>query len=241
MTFSKLVFLGSLNYFLPEEKRSKTILYPITRRASIKDVIESLGPPHTEIKEILLKNSLKDERINFDYILKGNEELWIYPLTPPVDVKKADYLGRKPLLDVKFVVDVNVGKLAKLLRMLGFDTVYDWRKGDDFIADVAYKEERIVLTKDVGLLKRKKILWGKFIRAIKPEEQLKEVLEFFDLHPPFKVLSRCLNCNLELIPIEKEKILSRLEPKTKKYFNEFYIQNRVFPVGKCRLLSGRIY
>ena len=145
MLTAKLVFVGELNYFLSEKNRNRPIYYPVTRRASIKDVIESLGPPHTEISNIVLKKDGKIKRLGFDYILKGNEEIWIYPFVPPVDISKPDeLLGRKPFLKIKFVVDVNVGKLAKLLRMLGFDTAYDWRKNDNFIAEISYKESRVV-------------------------------------------------------------------------------------------------
>ncbi len=223
MPYVKLIFLGDLNIFLPEDKRDKPILYPVRRRASIKDIIESLGPPHTEIDRIVLNNSSRSKDISFDYIVNGEDEISVFPLKPPVDVTKPGFVGRKPLLSIKFIVDVNVGKLAKFLRMLGFDVAYNWIWNDDIIAELAYKENRILLTKDIGLLKRKKILWGKYIRSIDPEEQLKEVLNFYGLKPPFKILSRCLNCNFKLEPVEKSKILSRLEPKTRKYFDKFYI------------------
>ncbi len=224
MEYATLRFLGELKDFLSENKEKGIVLYPINRRASIKDVIEALGPPHTEIEKIVLVNGGKKKNIDFDYILKGNEEILIFPFSPPVDVTKPSYLnGRIPFFEIKFVVDVNVGKLAKLLRMLGFDTAYDWRNNDDSIAELAYRENRILLTKDIGLLKRKKVIWGKYIKAINPEDQLKEVLNFFGLKPPYKILTRCLNCNSKLEPVEKEKILHRLEPKTKKYFNKFYI------------------
>jgi len=212
----KDILRAKKNLVIKQDQEKKKIVYPLMRRSSIKDIIESLGIPHTEIG--LLKN--KDVKIDFSYILKKDDNISIYPHTIPLDPN--NYLFPMPLTQYKFIVDVNVGRLAKFLRMLGYDCAYNWKWDDNIIAEIAYREKRVLLSKDIQLLKRKKILWGKLIHHENPINQLKEVIEFFGLnfYNPF---TRCLVCNEPLVSIEKKEILHRLEPKTKKYFKDFSI------------------
>lgn len=214
-----LIFWGALTEFLPADKSEGRIVYPLERKASIKDIIESLGPPHTEVGSI--RTDGRD--VDFTYHPGDSEILWVRPPEPPVNPLIATPLEPNPLRSIRFVVDVNVGKTASLLRILGFDTAYHWSWRDGEIAGLADREERIVLTKDLGLLKRKKVRFGHFIRADNPEAQLREVLSFYGLRPPFALFSRCLRCNIPLLRVEKEAIEHRLEAKTKKYFFNFSI------------------
>ncbi|MCF8104974.1 MAG: Mut7-C ubiquitin/RNAse domain-containing protein [Desulfohalobiaceae bacterium] len=214
-----LYFKGGLNYFLANDKPSNRIRYPLKRRASVKDLIESLGPPHTEIGEIRANSC----QVDFDFIVSGGDVLVVKPNVPPVDPCRSTILRPEPLAALRFVVDVNVGKMAMLMRSLGFDTAYHWTWRDKKIAALAHEESRIVLSKDIGLLKRKKVTWGLFVRAAEPDAQLREVLNFFGLHPPFDLFSRCLRCNSLLRKVDKQAIIHRLEPKTRKYFQEFSI------------------
>ncbi len=215
-----LRFHGSLRELLkPRFRAHGQVHFAAKRRASVKDVIESQGPPHTEIGRIV---SDQGEQ-NFDLLLAGGETLDILPVEPPMDVRRACALRPVPLPEVRFVVDVNAGKLATLLRLLGFDTAYGNALEDAEVAALAADEQRIVLSKDRGLLKRKAISHGRLIRNEDPELQLAETLHFFGLHPPYAPFSRCLRCNTPLHPVAKEKIIHRLLPLTKKYFNEFHI------------------
>lgn len=193
--------------------------YPLHRRASVKDVLEAVGPPHTEIGEIRINGDLEV----FGRILRPGDTVRVLPHSPPVDPTSPTLLQPEPLDELRFIVDVNVGKLARLLRMLGFDTAYHWRWTDRHIAFLARQEGRVALSKDRGLLKRKEIVWGRLIRAEQPREQLREVLRFFGIHEPKAPFSRCLRCNIPLEPVDKRDILHRLEPKTRKYFQEFHI------------------
>ena len=217
MSLCTLYFQGGLNYFLANDKPDGRIGYPLKRRASVKDLIESLGPPHTEIGEIRANG----HKVGFDFIVSGGDVLMIKPLVPPVDPRRSTLLRPEPVPCFQFVVDVNVGKIAMLLRSLGFDTAYHWTWRDHRIAALAHAEQRIVLTRDIGLLKRKTVTWGLFVRAEEPDAQLREVLHFFGLHPPFDLFSRCLRCNSLLRKVDKQAIIHRLEPKTRKYFQEF--------------------
>lgn len=227
---SKILFQGELQDLLDSSKGKGQIQYPVTRRASVKDVIESLGPPHTEIEKIYVNGIARD----FKYILRAGDSVDVYPHTPPVDVTKDSELREGIKDGIKFVIDVNVGKLAKLLRMLGYNTAYqqDWQDRD--IADLAHSENRIVLTRDKGLLKRGKVQWGHLLRGEITEKQLKETVDFYGLSKNNRIFSRCLCCNTELLPVKKSQIQHRLEPKTRKYFYRFYLCpccNRIYWQG----------
>ena len=116
-----------------------------------------------------------------------------------------------------------MGKLARYLRILGFDTLYCNDYEDSELARISAKEERILLTRDHGVLKRKIVKYGYFIRGDDPRHQLESVLNRYELSEFDSTFGRCLECNTRLVPVEKEKIIDRLEPKTKKYYEEFFI------------------
>jgi len=212
-------FHEGIKELLRPGNREAELFCPVLRRASVKDVIESLGVPHTEVGRITAKGLERD----FTYLPAAGDTLDVYAVTPPLDVTLPCVLRPMPLQKISFVVDVNVGKLARLLRLLGLDAAYDHLWRDTKIADLAATQGRIALSRDRSLLKRKKIEFGRLIRAEDPQDQLLEVLSFFGIKGPFRTFSRCLYCNLELEPVDKAEILHRLEPLTKKYFNVFHI------------------
>lgn len=108
------------------------------------------------------------------------------------------------------------------MRRFGFDTAYRNDYQDKEIVEKAVSEKRIILSRDLGLLMRKQVKWAKFIWNDDPKAQLKEVFERFNLNKYYpEQASRCVNCNSKLIDIKKEEIIERLEPKTKKHFEDF--------------------
>jgi len=115
-----------------------------------------------------------------------------------------------------------LGKLAKYLRMLGFDTLYRSDIGDDEIILVASKEKRIILTRDKPLLRSKEISHGYFVRSIEKHEQLKEVVNKFDLKSQFKSFTRCMTCNTSLVKADKEEIRNKVEEDIFRIFNAFF-------------------
>lgn len=197
---------------------SRVVSYPLKRRASIKDIVESLGVPHTEIGELRAGGL----RPGWEYIPAGGERLEAESIFSPFDVTRPCPLRPNPLPDLRFICDVNVGKLAVLMRMIGADAWMenDWDDAD--IAAAAQKFGRVVLSKDSGLLKRKQIEFGRLVRSEDPDRQLREVVDFFGLRPD-RFFSRCLRCNTRLVPVEKSRIEHRLLPKTRKYFHEFFL------------------
>lgn len=198
-------------------RRQNPVLQEVTRSASIKDVLESLGLPHTEVGEIVCNG----EPVDFSWPVAEGQSFEIFPIQPPWDVLSPCLLRPEPLPAVRFLADANVGRLARYLRLAGFDTVYDWRWDDDLIAAIVSREKRIVLSRDLGLLKRKQVDFGRCIRATKPTAQLREVIDLLDLSGEMLPFSRCLECNTPLQPVAKEAVMHRLQPLTRKYYESF--------------------
>lgn len=194
-----------------------TVSYPAERRASVKDVIEALGVPHTEVGR-LMANGVE---IDFSSLLAPDDTITVEPLTPPVDVTMATRLRPAPLPAVRFLIDHNVAKLAARLRMAGFDTHFnpDWH--DEKLAEECGKQQRILLTRDVQLLKRKTVEHGHLVRESLPTRQLAEILHFYGLAEKVLPFGRCLRCNALLSEVAKADILHHLEPLTQKYYHSF--------------------
>lgn len=188
------------------------------RHASVKDMIESLGVPHTEVGRICFN----DQDIDFSFIPDTPGKLDIHAVNAPFDVRSPSMLRPEPLDRVRFIADVNVLKLGRLLILLGFDVACSSSFTDTEIADLAELESRIVLTRDTTLLKRRKIVFARRIRSNLPYDQVVEVVDFFGLRNQTAFFSRCTQCNQPLVKVAKTDILHRLEPKTKKYFTDFF-------------------
>jgi len=212
-----LRFYEELNDFLPPERRKTTFTHELTRRTSVKDLIESFGVPHTEV-EVILANG---RSVDFSYIVQPGDRISVYPVFESLDISPLIKLRDKPLRDPRFVIDANLGQLARYLRLLGFDVIYRNNFTDRDVAQIASQEKRIVLTRDRALLQHKIITHGYFVRAVKPREQVREILTRLDLYRALRPFTRCLRCNGELEDVKKEAVLHQLEPKTKKYYDRF--------------------
>jgi uncharacterized protein len=212
-------FFGDLKDFLRGDNREGHVAYPVDRRASIKDVIEALGVPHAEVGRIVVDGA----EAGFGHLLGPGETVHVEPLRIPVRVDVPTVLRPRPFAELRFVVDVNVGKLASLLRMLGFDTAYEQAMRDEAIAELAHEQDRVVLTRDRDLLRRSIVEYGRVLRSQVPMEQLAEVVRLFGLPRPFALFSRCLRCNEPLRPVPKVDVLHRLEPRTRRYYRRFHI------------------
>ena len=213
-------FYEELNNFLPlkfqKGKTEKT--YAFTNLCAVKDIIEAFGIPHTEVDLIIVNG----ESVNFSSKVKHGDRISVYPRFETIDITNITKLRNRPLRETTFILDVHLGKLAGYLRMLGFDTLYKNSFGDTEIMDIARKENRIILTRDKGILKNSKVTHGYFIRSQKPKEQLKEIIKRFDLKNSFAPFKRCMKCNGLVFPVNKADIYDRLPHKTAKYFNTFF-------------------
>ena len=213
-------FYEELNDFLPPQNRKKDIPIAFKRRNSVKDMIESLGVPHTEI-DLILAN---EEPVDFSYIVRDRDRISVYPVFEAFDISSLNRLRPAPLRRIRFVLDTHLGKLAKYLRMLGFDTLYDNQFTDRELAGLAATgERRILLTRDVGLLKHKQITHGYFVRETVPRRQLREVLERFDLMGLASTFKRCVNCNGLLVKLEKSEARGRVPPGIYEQLDDFVV------------------
>lgn len=193
-----------------------TIIYPLTRRASIKDILEGLGVPHTEVGRIVRDG----QEQTFENIPAVGEHFEIHPLSPSLPPTMATILRPEPLAACIFLVDINVGRLAGLLRMAGIDAEAVRRNNTDTVPG-AVRENRILLTRNRDLLKQRKLVFGHLVRSQDPEQQLREIINLYPLQNQLQPFSRCIACNGLLAEVEKDAIIDRLLPLTKKYFTRF--------------------
>lgn len=210
-------FYAELNDFLDPARRQKTFTYAFNGSPSIKDAIEAIGVPHTAI-DVLLVNG---NSVGFDHWLRPADRVAVYPVFESFDVTPIIRLRAEPLRKPAFIVDVHLGKLARRLRMLGFDTLYRNDYDDPEIIGIALREDRIILTRDRGILKNSLVTHGYWVRAQEAEEQTREVLARFDLFRRINPFGRCISCNGLLEDVPKEKVLDRLPAKTKTAFSKF--------------------
>ena len=211
-------FYEELNDFLPVELQKQDVAYSFKGHPGIKDPIEALGVPHTEIELIVVNG----ESVGFDYQLQDKDRVSVYPMFESFDITPLVRLRDKPLRRTAFVLDVNLGKLARLLRLCGFDTQYRNDYSDRDVVDIGVGEHRIILTRDRRLLHHKTITHGYWIRSLRPDDQLKEVLQRFDLSHQVHPFHRCIECNGKIESVEKAAVLDLLEPLTRKYYKDFY-------------------
>jgi len=210
-------FYEELNDFLSPEKRKVTYQLEYTKKRSVKDLIESQGVPHTEISLILVNS----QPVSLNYLVKPGDRVSVYPVFETLDIKGTTKIAYPPLRNPKFVADVHLGKLVRHLRLIGFDCLYDKNFGDEELAEISSKENRILLTRDVGLLKRAIITHGLFIRSDDPYEQLQEIIRRLNLQQQAVPFSRCVNCNGSLTPVKKEHVKALVPIKTYRYFEDF--------------------
>ncbi len=211
-------FYAELNDFLPAPLRGSPISLRLNRRTSIKDMIESLGIPHTEVDAIVVNG----KAVHFSYILQPQDLISVYPAFSSLDTLNENKL-RPPLTNgYRFVLDCHLGKLAKYLRQLGFDTLYENNFDDEELAHISSVEQRILLTRDRNLLKRSIIDYGYFVRHDAPRQQLDEVIRRYTLQDKFTPFGLCSRCNGTISSVRKSDIIERLELKTRQYYDRFY-------------------
>ena len=208
---------AELNDFLAPESRGVTVRRPFRSHQTVKDVLEAMGIPHTEIDLILVNGDPE----NFDHRPTTGDRIAAYPMFEAFDIGSTARLRPTPLRDPRFVVDVNLGRLARLLRVLGFDVWWSSDADDQSLAEISLEQQRILLTRDRGLLKRRAISHGFFVRSQQPEQQTLEVIRRLDLRERLAPLTRCVRCNGSLATVSKDEVIDDLEPLTRRYYDEF--------------------
>lgn len=181
--------------------------YAFTGPQSAKHLIESLGIPHTEIGAVLVDGAA----VGNDAQINDGDEVLVSAASQPGDA----------VVEPRFILDGHLGRLAARLRMLGLDCLYRNDAGDPELASTAVVEGRILVTRDRRLLMRKVVTSGYLVRSLMPREQVLEVVARYRLRAWIKPFLRCIRCNHLLEPVRKADILERLEPLTRRYFEEF--------------------
>ncbi len=202
MRRARFRFHGDLNDFLPRARRGRWLEYEFSDRPSLKHAIETFGVPHPEI---------------------GEPE----DLSPPlrdgdaIEVRPRHYAA-PPDGGWRFVLDCHLGRLAKYLRILGFDTLYDPSADDQRLAGEA-ASGRFLLTRDRSLLMRRQVGRGALVRCDEPRQQLLWLAGKLGLWPHAAPLRRCLRCNAPLEPVAKEAVWERIPPKTRLWCRDFVL------------------
>jgi uncharacterized protein with PIN domain len=209
-------FYGGLNDFLRHAQRHVRFAHDLRRRASVKDVIEALGVPHAEVDVILVNG----EPSAFSRLLQPDDDVAAYPRFRAIDVDAAMRAGEDPPRPIRFALDQHLRKLAALLRLAGFDALLVAEDAE--LAEAGAREQRVVLTRDVALLKRSLVRHGYWVRHVDPEEQLTEVLRRFELAAAMTPFARCSRCNAPLVAADAQAVAARVAACTRAEFTEFH-------------------
>ncbi|KPK83689.1 MAG: twitching motility protein PilT [Bacteroides sp. SM23_62_1] len=213
-----LRFYEELNDFLPAKKRKTLLRISFTGRQTVKDMIESQGVPHTDVDLILVNG----KSVNFNQIIHDGDKISVYPEFESLDISSVTHLKKPPLRNPKFILDVHLGRLARYLRAMGFDTLYRNDYTDNDLVNISLREKRIILTRDKGILMRNAVERGYWIRNIDVKEQALEITRRFDLYNLISPFKRCMECNGLIRSVSKESVMKHLQFKTKEYYDHFF-------------------
>lgn len=214
---------GSLADFPKAPEAGNQIEVEVNGNPAVKDTIEANGIPHPEVAGILINN----RGAELGQQLKAGDQIEVFPLELRPSDCGFSVDGLPALIPewegpYRFMLDVHLGKLARLLRLAGFDTAYRRSIRDAELVEQAMQEERIILTRDVALLKRGIIQFGYWLRSDQAVEQGREVVRRYGLTNKFDPFGRCLNCNGMLEQVEREKVWDRIPPLVKKWEKTIY-------------------
>ncbi len=201
----ELCFAPELRFFLAPRRRDTVLHARADSTSTLAHLVQSHGVPMTEVGTLLL------------------DGIPVEPGTIPapgqrIDITPVTYPQATPL-PLRFLLDVHLGTLARRLRLLGLDTAYDNDRDDPSLFQQANSERRVLLTRDRGLLSRAGLRAGAHIRHMRPDDQLREVLERFvpDLAP----WTRCPACNGVLVGTDKQRVAAELQAGTRAAFDAF--------------------
>ena len=207
-------FHGDLSFFLSRKTRGKPITKILREKTSVKDAIESCGVPHPEVDLIFCHG----EPVSFEHCLIADTTLDVHGIVDS-PAKSGERLQQRRV--TKFVADGHLGKLARDLRLLGFDVLYSPDASDSSLAASCCAEDRALLTRDRRLLMHRIIRHGYCPRSHDHAEQIVEVMRRFDLVELVAPYRRCLQCNGLLFKVSKAEVFDQLEPLTKIYYEDF--------------------
>jgi uncharacterized protein with PIN domain len=209
----RLSFSEDLTFFLKPKSSKRTKV--LREKTSVEDIIESCGVPHAEV-DVIVANGCA---VDFSHTVAADAEVLVAGVAALPELFPEKRLQTRRV--TSFVADGHLGKLARILRLLGFDVAYDKDANDAQLLATMLGEHRALLTRDRRLLMHSVAKHGRFLRSQNAEEQAAEVIERFDLAPVAAPHSRCLACNAPLEYVAKADVLGQLEPLTRRYYHEF--------------------
>ena len=209
----RFCFHGSLSFFLRREDRAEPITKYLREKTSVKDAIESCSVPHPEV-DLICCDGLA---VPFAHCLVADATVDVHGVIDS-PAKPGERLQERTV--TRFVADGHLGKLARDLRLLGFDVVYAPAASDSSLA-ASCSDDRALLTRDRRLLMHKIVRHGYCPRSQDPTEQILEVIRRFDLAKMIAPYTRCLQCNGLLAHANKMDVIEQLQPLTKIYYQDF--------------------
>jgi uncharacterized protein with PIN domain len=212
-------FYEELNDFLPPARRKRSFTCDSARDASVKHAIEALGVPHTEV-ELVLVNGVS---VGFEQALHDGDCISVYPKFEAFDIRPLLRVRERPMRDTRFIADAHLGRLARYLRFLGYDTLYRNAWNDRELVSIAATEQRVLLTRDRAVLMHRELSHGCYVRDGQALAQLRALALRLDLGRAAARASRCMLCNTPLQPVDKEAIAERLLPATREHHHEFWL------------------
>jgi len=210
-------FYAELNDHLPPGERYRTVEREFFVPASVKDMIEGIGVPHTEVELVLVNG----ESADFACLVRDGDRVAAYPMFESFDITPMLRVRPRPLREPKFVLDVHLGRLAAYLRMLGFDALYSNRAGDHDLVRISAGENRILLTRDRGVLKHADVTHGYWLRETDSRRQTAEIVRRFDLARSLQPLTRCMVCNQPLRGASSAEVSGRVPPGVLEWCADF--------------------
>jgi uncharacterized protein with PIN domain len=229
MAEARFRFYAELNDFLPPENCMKQLIRYFDVNGSVKDFIESFGVPHSEVDMVLING----ESAGFSQLIRDGDFVSVYPVFETLDISAISRVRAEPLRNLRFVLDVHLGRLAAYIRMAGFDALYNNRFSDPELARIVAEDRRVLLTRDRYLLMRTEVDRGYWVRSNKPKQQLVEVIRRFDLTGSMRPFTRCMECNALLVDVDRDSARPHVPAgvNQKEQFRQCLNCNRIYWQG----------
>lgn len=200
----ELAFAPELRMFLAPRNRGGVVRVRADGTSTLGHIVEAAGVPLPEVGLLFVNKA----EARPSHQPAPGDRILIEPVRRP-----------RPLPGPRFLLDVHLGALARRMRLVGLDTAYSNDRDDETLIELANSGRRALLTKDRGLLRRRKLWLGAYVRGDRADDQLADVLDRFA--PPLAPWTRCLACNGLLAPVPKSEVADELLPGTRRTYQEF--------------------
>lgn len=217
MPRARFRFHGSLGDFLAAGRRDGAFDHDFRDRASVKDMFESLGVPHPEVEYVVANG----HAVDFTHLVDDGDRIDVYPHDVSPEPLPALRAGVPFPDDPVFLLDVHLRRLAGYLRLIGIDTHWSAHAGDPQLASEAGTNGHVLLTRDLGLLKRSVVDHGYFVRSTAPRAQLLEVVDRFALRPHAQPFARCMRCNGAIEQVAKEDVQHLVDERSRPFYDRY--------------------